>query len=169
MLVSFGGLPGTGKTTLARLYAKTRGAAYLRVDTVEQALRDSGMLAGEVGPAGYLVIYALAEENLRLGRPVVADTVNPLRITRDAWRDVAFRAGVPHVEVEIICSDPEEHRRRIEMRGNDIPGLPPPTWRQVIERDYEPWDRPHLVLDTAGRLPEVVLAELRAWIDSRAG
>ena len=75
MLIVFGGLPGTGKTTLARAFAQERQATYLRIDTVEQALRSSGIVGDDVGPAGYMVAYALAEENLRLGRIVVADSV----------------------------------------------------------------------------------------------
>ena len=93
MLIVFGGLPGTGKTTLARAFAQQRRATYLRIDTIEQALQSSEMLAGEVGPAGYMVAYALAEANLRLGGIVVADSVNPLAITRDAWRKVAAAAA----------------------------------------------------------------------------
>jgi len=61
MLIVFGGLPGTGKTTLARAFAQERLATYLRIDTIEQALRSSDVLAGDVGPAGYIVAYALAE------------------------------------------------------------------------------------------------------------
>jgi predicted kinase len=52
-LIVFGGLPGTGKTTLARAIAEERSATYLRVDTIEQALRSAGILVrGDVGPAG---------------------------------------------------------------------------------------------------------------------
>lgn len=80
MLIVFGGLPGIGKTTLASLIAEQRRATYLRVDNVEQAIRASGMLAGDVGPSGYLVLYALAKANLILGQTVVAESVNSLAI-----------------------------------------------------------------------------------------
>jgi len=49
LLVVFGGLSGTGKTTLAKATAEELAATYLRVDVIEQALRASGSLAGEVG------------------------------------------------------------------------------------------------------------------------
>jgi predicted kinase len=169
MLIVFGGLPGTGKTTLARALAAERGAVYLRIDTIEQALRASGMLRGDVGPAGYLAAYALAEANLRLGQSVVADAVNPLRVTREAWRKTAADAEARLLEIEVICSDAAEHRRRVEARSvSDIAGLVPPRWIDVVSRDYEPWDGPHLVIDTARRGPEESLREIRAWIGGEA-
>ncbi len=168
MLIVFGGLPGTGKTTLARLIAKEQRATYLRIDAIEQAIRASGMLAGEVGPAGYLVAYALAEANLVLGQSVVADAVNPLAITREAWRRAAANASVPCIEIEVVCSDPVEHRRRVATRETDVAGLRLPTWEDVQQRDYEPWNDPRLVLDTAGRTVADVAAELRARIADAA-
>lgn len=56
-LVVLGGLPGVGKSTVARALLAQWQAVYLRIDTIEQALRDSGV---EVGTAGYRVAYALA-------------------------------------------------------------------------------------------------------------
>lgn len=41
-LGAIGGLPGTGKATLARLLAARIGAVHLRVDTIEQAIVRSG-------------------------------------------------------------------------------------------------------------------------------
>ena len=32
-----------------------------------------------------------------------------------------------------------------------MPGLILPDWPAVIGRDYHPWDRDHLTIDTAGR------------------
>ena len=43
MLVVFGGLPGTGKTTLARAVASLLDATFLRVDSVEVALQRLGL------------------------------------------------------------------------------------------------------------------------------
>jgi predicted kinase len=165
-LIVFGGLPGTGKSTLARRLAAERRATYLRIDDIEQALRSSGMLAGEVGPAGYLVGYALAASNLRLGDTVVADSVNPIAITRDAWQRVAIDNRARCVEIEVICSNVAEHRRRVEARTADIAGLKLPSWEDVLRREYEPWDRPRLVIDTVARTVEDALAELRSRIGS---
>lgn len=167
MLISVGGLPATGKTTLARLLAARIGAVHLRVDTIEQAIVRSGVVRHPVGPVGYLVGYALAEEHLRQGLTVLAESVNPLTVTRDAWRDTAVRAGVPAVEIEIVCSDPDEHRRRVVSRSVDIPDLPLPDWEQVVGREYEAWTRDRIVVDTAGQGPEDSLASLLEALTGR--
>jgi predicted kinase len=149
MLIIFGGLPGTGKSTIAMQVAQQCGATYLRIDDIEQAIRSANGISGDVGPVGYTIAYALAGANLRLGRIVVADCVNPLGITRKSWQFTAASAGAPVLEVELVCSDLTEHRRRVESRTSDIPGLPLPSWSAVAARTYEPWTEPHLVVDTA--------------------
>ena len=151
MLIVFGGLPGTGKTTIARELSSQLGAMYVRVDSIEQSIRDCGTMAQPINDAGYRVANAIADDNLRLGRTVIADSVNPIQLSRNAWISVANRAQVRVAEVEIICSDLLQHRQRVETRQSDINGLRLPTWEEVISREYEPWDRQHIVIDTAGR------------------
>ncbi|KXU84901.1 adenylyl-sulfate kinase [Paraburkholderia monticola] len=149
MLIAFGGLPGTGKTTVAQTLARKLAAVYLRIDTLEQAII-AGMDDGtDIGPAGYLAGYAVAKDNLRLGLTVVADSVNGLDVTRSGWRKAALEAGVQIVEIELICSDTTVHRLRIEARQADIPGHKLPTWKSVQERRYDAWESEHLVVDTA--------------------
>jgi predicted kinase len=80
VLYLFSGLPGTGKTTLAQNLARKEKAAYLRIDTVEQALRDSCGL--DVQDEGYGLSYRIARDNLRLGVSVVADACNALESVR---------------------------------------------------------------------------------------
>jgi predicted kinase len=158
------GLPGTGKTTLARLLARDLPAAYLRIDTVEQALRDERV--DLAGAEGYGVAYRIADDNLRLGMSVVADSVNPIVVTRRAWRDVAVRSGVAFVEIEVICSDAQEHRRRVESRVSDIAGHRQPTWHEVETRERDPWDTTPLVIDTAAQSESDSLATLSRAIEA---
>lgn len=159
-LYIFAGLPGVGKSSLASRLARRIGAVYLRVDTIEQAILWSG---GQIhGPEGYAVAYALAAEHLRQGWRVVADTVNPLATTRRAWRAVAVEAGVSYVDIEVICTDPDQHRRQVETRIADIPGHVLPTWEAVVTRRYEAWDEAPLVVDTAGRSIEQSFADMLA-------
>lgn len=161
MLIIFGGLPATGKTTIARELARQIGAAYVRIDSIEQVIRERGSSGSPLDDEGYRVAYAIAEDNLRIGRTVIADSVNPLRLTRDAWVEVANRAQVSAIEIEVQCSDADEHRRRVETRVTDIPRLRLPTWKEVISREYDRWDREHLVIDTAGRTVEHIVKILR--------
>jgi predicted kinase len=149
MLIIFGGLPGVGKTTIARELARAIGAMHVRIDSIEQAIRECAPLAPPLDEAGYRVAYAIAEDNLRIGRTVIGDSVNPLPVTREAWLAVAERAGVTSIEVEVICSDVTEHRRRVETRATDIARLKLPTWEDVASREYHVWSRPHVVIDTS--------------------
>jgi predicted kinase len=166
MLIIFGGRPGVGKTTISKELARQLGAVHLRVDSIEQAIRDSGIVAQPLNEIGYRVGYAVAEDNLLLGRTVIADSVNPLQLTRDAWISVASRAGVGAAEVEVMCSDPQLHRQRLETRSADITGLRL-TWDEVVSREYEPWNREHIVIDTLGRSVAEIVRELQEALAKR--
>jgi predicted kinase len=159
-LIVFGGLQGAGKTAIARDVARELNAVYVRIDSIEQAIRASGVLGRPIDDAGYCVAQVIAEDNLRVGRNVVADCVNPVQISRDAWVAVANRAQAKTVEVEIVCSDPQQHRHRVENRVSDISGLKLPSWDEVISREYEPWQREHIVIDTVRQTLSDSVSEL---------
>ena len=166
LLVVIGGLPAVGKTAVCRALLGERPMTppmtWLRVDSIEQALRRSGEMAPDMpGGAGYYAAAAVAGDVLSTGGDVLVECVNPLPITRRLWERTALDAGSRLLQVELVCSDREEHRRRVEQRVSDIAGLVLPDWRDVLQRDYAPWPEADLRLDT-GRLEVTGAAELIA-------
>ena len=82
---------------------------------------------------------------------VVADSCNTIELTRRQWEQVAIDNGSDFVNIETICTDAEEHRRRIESRSSNIEGLKLPTWQSVKDREYHDWSTDRIVVDTAGQ------------------
>ena len=150
MLYVFGGLPASGKSVLSKYLAGAIGAMHIRIDSIEQHLRTHAAL-NPVGVAGYVAAYAVAADNLKLGHAVVAESVNPITVTREAWRQVAKASGSELCEIEVVCSDLKEHKQRYLARVSDIEGLEFGPWESVLEREYEAWTSRDLVIDTAGK------------------
>jgi len=146
-LIVFSGLPGSGKTTLAQLVAQRLRSAYLRIDTIEQGLRD--LCSVDVQGEGYRLAYRVAADNLRLGVSVIADSCNPIELTRREWEQVALETQARHINIEVVCSDTLEHRRRIETRACTVPGMKLPTWNEVGNREYHDWTVDRIVIDTS--------------------
>jgi predicted kinase len=165
-LYIFSGLPGTGKSTLCQLLARHVGATYVRIDTFEQALRE--LCSIEVQGEGYQLAYRIAADNLRLGISVAADSCNPIELTRREWERVAGDTGARHVNIELVCSDLREHRRRVETRLSTVPGLRLPTWHDVADREYHRWTVDRVVVDTFGRSERECLDELLAKVQPDA-
>src|ERR1700680_4225340 len=106
-------LPGTCKSTRADAVPGALGACVLSADPIDVTLSATGV-ENEEGRVGYELVKALARDDLKAGRSVVVEAVNPFRLVRQAYCDLADAA---HAEVLVIvtqCSDVEVHRGRIE-------------------------------------------------------
>ena len=159
------GLPASGKSTIARELARRMGAIWLRVDSMDQAIWASGTAPEDLRDWTYRAAQAVAVDNLSLGRDVIADCVNDRREAREGWNACARTAGVALAWVEVVCSDPAEHRRRVETRASDIEGLKLPDWNAVVGRDYHPWDsQDRLTIDTAGESLDRCVEAALAWL-----
>ena len=149
VLYIFSGLPGTGKTTIAKEISKKLKAVYIRIDTIEQGIRD--LCNFNVQGEGYRLAYRVIADNLDIGNSVVVDSRNPIKITRDEYENIALENNCKYINIEIICSNKNEHKNRIETRENDIKNLELPKWDDIVKRDYEEWDKDHIIIDTASK------------------
>ncbi|MFC8508880.1 AAA family ATPase [Streptomyces sp. NPDC057411] len=151
MLIAMAGLPGTGKSTVAGELGRKLAAPVVSVDPIEAAMWRAGVARSQpTGLAAYVVAEAVADGVLALGQTAIVDAVNAVEEARAQWRSLASRRGVPMVFIEVVCSDPAVHRRRLEGRSREIRGFPEPTWDAVERRreEFASWTHDRLVLDS---------------------
>lgn len=156
MLIAMAGLPAAGKSSIADSLGGALGAAVVSVDPIEAALSRAGIARDQpTGLAAYLVAEAMADAMLGLGQTVIVDAANAVEPARAQWRALAARHRVRLAFIEVVCSDPELHRRRLEGRERGIAGFAEPTWDDVQLRraEYEPWTDRRLTLDSVADQP----------------
>lgn len=168
-LITFSGLPGVGKTTIAKALCREMRATYIRIDVIESALRESTLEAYPCGNAGYLAAAGLAKSNLLTGQTVVTDMVNPNRWSRELWSSVAMHCQVKALNIEVVCSNEKIHRERVENRQPDIEGHPLPSWESVKGRAYDPRDDIDLQLDSAALNVAQSVEMVRRHVDRQRG
>ena len=163
MLILLSGLPGVGKSSLARAFCAGGRAVHLRVDTIEAAVTASALRPASAEDAGYRVAAAQAVEMVAGGHVVVVDAVNADPEGRAIW-------GPATLVMEVVCSDPEAHRVRVERRRAEAPpGTRVPDWPAVAARRWVPWDPPVPRLDTAVASAEALATRLRSVVDGMRG
>lgn len=143
----FSGLPGVGKTTLAKQLAQAMpNTAYFRIDTVEYYLKKA--YSQELNKQGYEIVYYQAKENLELGKSVIIDCCNPILESRELWNSLSQINNTKVINIEIMCSDIQAQQNRIETRYKSNPNKYP-TWQDVVNRDYQVWNESIIKIDTA--------------------
>ncbi|HMK12554.1 MAG TPA: ATP-binding protein [Acidimicrobiales bacterium] len=127
------GLPGAGKTTLARHLAADRGAVRLTQDEWLWAL---GTTPWDESTREKLdhELWRLAQEILRLGLSVVLDFGLWARSERDEMRCAARGLGV-RVELHYLDAPPEDLWRRIDARNSE----PPWDSHPITRAHFDEW------------------------------
>lgn len=159
MLIALAGLPGTGKSTLARRLAAELGGVVLSKDNVRTTLFPPPVLdySREQDDLAMGAIYAAAVHILATdpGRPVILDgRTYSKRYQVDALLGAAEAAGQSARVIECVCSD-EVARERLERdaeAGTHPAGNRTFELYREVKARTEPLAVPRLVLDT-GAVP----------------
>ena len=149
-LVVVSGLPGAGKSTLARAIGDELDATVLVKNIVEAALWRQGVGREQrSSQVAHEVLTSLAGSELARGRTVVLDSVATTEEGRADWRRLAQSLNARFLVILCVCRDENEHRRRLDGRQRGIPGWPELTWADVerVRARFEPWTDERLILD----------------------
>lgn len=134
------GLPGAGKTTLARKLAAERGAVRLTKDEWQRAL-GSSQWDRDVGERIEGELWRLAQEILTLGVSVVLDFGLWARVERDEFRVAARELGVG-VELHYLDVPLEELWRRVDARNSTPPWVSEPITRAHLDEWHAAFQAP---------------------------
>jgi len=134
------GLPGAGKTALAKRLAAERRAVRLTKDEWQWALGSSPW-DRHLGERVEQELWALAREILVLGLSVVLDFGLWARVERDELRTSARALGVG-VELHYLEATTDELWRRIEARNSEPPWDRAPINRAELDEWQSAFEAP---------------------------
>ena len=115
-LVQMSGLPGSGKSTVARALAPAINAIVLDHDDTKSAIMAAGVEPDLAGRSSYEVIKKLAAAFLATGQSVVIDSPCLYLELLEAGRKIAVETGATYHFIECRLDDPLQLTRRIRGR-----------------------------------------------------
>ncbi len=147
MLILVCGLPGTGKTTIAKAVSQMVGATMLRTDVIRKEMLEKNTYTEKERDAVYENMLVIADEKLRNGENCVLDGTFYKKSLRDAAGKIAKKNGSNFHIVECLLHE-DIVKKRIISRKNDASDADFGVYKKA-RRNFEPIKEKHVVIDTS--------------------
>jgi predicted kinase len=154
MIVVCYGLPGTGKTTVARQVAERLNCPLLSTDTIRKKLLTKATYTIEERNLVYRAIFCMVEFAVEHLEHVVLDGTFNMHGRRVEAHQLAAELGLPIVFVECVCDEPTA-LHRIQTRTHTDSEATVDTYR-VLKAGWEDNAFAHIKIDTARPVAENV-------------
>ena len=145
-LLQMAGMPGSGKSALARLIGHSTKAVVLDKDVLKTAALKSGADEKLASGVAYDTFFALAAHLLGQGWSVVLDSPSFWDTIPKRGGEIAGSRHIPYFFIECYCDDARELTRRLRERTRMVsqPG------EEVLDKKLETITPPdaHLRVDT---------------------
>ena len=149
-LLQMAGMPGSGKSALARLIGRSTKAVMIDKDVLKTAALEAGAEEELAGGLAYDVFFALADHLVGQGWSVVLDSPSFWETIPKRGGEIAAKRHVPYFFIECVCDDKDELARRLRERRKltSQPGeeVLEETWTTVTPAEA------HLRVDTTQEL-----------------
>ena len=168
MIVIMAGLPGTGKSTLARALAQRLPGAVLDKDSIRAALFQPAHVEYSPAQDDFCQDIMLQTAAYLLAKDAELDVLLDgrtfsRRYQRERVIEFCQNAGTTWSILECVCAEQTALRRLAEALAHHThpaANRTPELYRQIREA-WEPIDRPKLVIDTDANLDSCVDRALR--------
>lgn len=164
-LIVISGLPGTGKSFLARKIAERLPCVIVESDAVRKTLFEKPTYVPDESIFVHRVAHAAIERLLSTGCHVICDATNLVEWHREKLYSIANKTNAKLVIVRTIAPE-SVIRERLDKRFSqrDPLDFSDADWdvHQMLKPELEPVRRPHLVVDTSGDMEAAVNKILRA-------
>ncbi len=115
-LLQMAGMPGSGKSALARLIGHSTKAVVIDKDVLKTAALEANAEEELAGGVAYDVFFALANHLLGQGWSVVLDSPSFWETIPKRGGEIAANRHIPYFFIECVCDDKDELARRLRER-----------------------------------------------------
>ncbi|MDO8368760.1 MAG: AAA family ATPase [Saprospiraceae bacterium] len=163
MLLLLAGLPGSGKTTVARAFAALSGARHFNSDALRRELGLMGHYRPEDKENVYATLLQRARESLKRGEMVVVDSTFFKESVREPFRALAAECGVPLRWVEVQAEEPTLRLRLSHPRPDSEADF---KVYETIRDQFEPLPEDRFIVHTDTETPESAAEKILQYLNT---